>query len=546
MSLDCWWHGGITEVCRVPVISAPCPHPATSSRRSQGIGRLVREAGFGCLVGCLARVFWAYGPHGPRRPRGPCTSTFPRAQRSLRRVARAPGSEAEYLQRAWLFDAALAKVEATDAEGPRAVAVRAAALAGLERFAEGREAIQELKDDILLAAEAGIDVAEFLQHCDTLERQSQGDFAFSDVFGAMIEAREAGRGWTSALLPQVPEFTSPSVEVRSVAAGGRGLFAGALAAGDVVLCGLPLVCAPDAALVPALREAADASDRVRGVLELLSDGSEMPVASLEQFCWRAPPENAPKLEDEQLEEISRINGFEFFGSSAVFGAASMSNHSCCPNAHSMAVGDALFVRASRTISEEEVHISYFDVLKPLRAREERTQSWSFQCRCRRCEFERSMPAHLHDTASVDEVESAVAGLEPLEAGWLRASHIVSYKEELEALFPLGEEAMQKRAQLLRAMEVTDPGSFTHVKFAFLDWLGAKSAFGPEDPATQQAMRYCDSVHQVRYGKVPGSALVSLLKRTQQAVQSVGVGEEFCHPTAAPEVSAEDGKTMLLD
>ena len=211
----------------------------------------------------------------------------------------------------------------------------------------------------------------------------------------------------------------------------------------------------------------------------------------------------------------------------------MANHSCCPSASSMAVGNSIFVRANRPLRPgEELQISYFDVLKPYQLRQERTKSWSFQCECPRCSFERNLPSHLQEIGvSVDVIESAAAEFSSIEAQWLRASHLATYMKELEELFPLSKEADQRRKAMLQAMETTDPASFTHIKLSFLDWLTTKSLKGSKDPETLKAMQYCDRIHQARYGKIPGPELVSLMKCTQQATQSIGVGEEFCNPWA---------------
>ncbi|CAK9003982.1 unnamed protein product [Durusdinium trenchii] len=358
-----------------------------------------------------------------------------------------------------------------DLEHPRAKAVKAAALVGLQRFSEAREVLDEINwKDLLVAAETYLDRTEFLQRCKVLERQSEtsesmadghgddGDrsldrFRFSDVFGSMLQAREKKRDPampmtpTAALLPPVPEAAA-NVEVRS-SSSGRGLFAtGPTKAGDVILCGLPLARCLNASgepLVPALRQAAELSPHVRRVLSLLSDGTnDTKAVSLKDFSWRhdisplRTETGMMPMSEEQLAQVVRINSFDLFGSSALFGARTM----------------------------------------------------------------------------------------------------------------------------LKAMEVTDPASFTHTKLSFLDWLATKSLKGPQDSETLQAMRYCDWVHQARYGKVPGKELVPLLKCTQQATESTGVGEEFCNPwmkvarpalsspssassAAVPSESAKSA-TMLLD
>ena len=358
---------------------------------------------------------------------------------------------------------------------------------------------------------------------------------------------------------------------------------------------------------------------MRRVLSLLSDGTDLPEVSLNDFSWRTSrtfDEKGSHISHDQLTRIVQINSFDLFGSSALFGAilgeiekvpehskfikvlsclnspsydfflpaidfvtlirfeigsfcegrrlllhqtlefvptemsfrcpsrTSMANHSCCPSASSMAVGNSIFVRANRNLQPgEELQISYFDVLKPYQLRQERTKSWSFQCECPRCSFERNLPSHLQEIGvSVDVVESAAAECSSIEAQWLRASHLATYMKELEELFPLSKEADQRRKAMLQAMETTDPASFTHIKLSFLDWLTTKSLKGSKDPETLKAMQYCDRIHQARYGKIPGPELVSLMKCTQQATQSIGVGEEFCNPWARERQISASGTT----
>lgn len=119
-------------------------------------------------------------------------------------------SKAEALQKAWLFDAALDLVNVKNVT-PRAKALKAAALVGLERFSEAREVLDEIDwKDVLVAAEAGINQIEFRQRCEVLERQNvEKRFLFSEIFAPMLRARESGRDPampvtpTAALLPPV-------------------------------------------------------------------------------------------------------------------------------------------------------------------------------------------------------------------------------------------------------------------------------------------------------------------------------------------------------
>ncbi|KAH9321997.1 hypothetical protein KI387_016636 [Taxus chinensis] len=71
------------------------------------------------------------------------------------------------------------------------------------------------------------------------------------------------------------------------------------------------------------------------------------------------------------------------------------NHSCSPNTARLHVGDSLFLHASRDLKAgEELTFAYFDVLLPLGMRRELCKTWSFVCRCHRCELEQSLAEDL--------------------------------------------------------------------------------------------------------------------------------------------------------
>lgn len=71
------------------------------------------------------------------------------------------------------------------------------------------------------------------------------------------------------------------------------------------------------------------------------------------------------------------------------------NHSCSPNAGRLHVGDNVFIHAARDLKAgEEVTFAYFDVLLPLGTRRESCKTWSFVCKCHRCELEQSLEEDL--------------------------------------------------------------------------------------------------------------------------------------------------------
>ncbi|XP_057421829.1 methyltransferase FGSG_00040 [Lotus japonicus] len=64
------------------------------------------------------------------------------------------------------------------------------------------------------------------------------------------------------------------------------------------------------------------------------------------------------------------------------------NHSCCPNARRLHVGDYLIVHASKDLKAgEEITFAYLDPLSPLNKRKEMSVTWGIHCKCRRCKFE---------------------------------------------------------------------------------------------------------------------------------------------------------------
>ncbi|KAL2344521.1 hypothetical protein Fmac_005806 [Flemingia macrophylla] len=67
---------------------------------------------------------------------------------------------------------------------------------------------------------------------------------------------------------------------------------------------------------------------------------------------------------------------------------SLINHSCCPNARRLHVGDYLVVHASKDLKAgEEITFAYLDPLCGLGKRKEMGVNWGIHCKCKRCRFE---------------------------------------------------------------------------------------------------------------------------------------------------------------
>jgi len=474
--------------------------------------------------------------------------------------ATAAWAEAAELCSAGLYDAAvrvLDRAGGSASEGqPRASELRVVALAGSRRFVEAR---RELEQNLPGSADLRAAV-------ERLQRQSQGNFEFLEVYGDGLAGRRRGgvtnlaRGAAATaapaveLLPDVADFAGP-VEVWRTEAGRMLKTTRAVRAGELLMVEWPLVRSVgpaeggmDYPFRLAFQRACSSSPRAARASRLLAGGAAvLPMVDLPDMGWKADAGgdlgDVVELDDEQADGIGWRNCFNSFGCSVLYPAIAMTNHSCCPNATTIAVGDTNFIRANKAIPEgEEVCISYFDVLKPYEQRQEMTsKGFHFECGCPRCTFEKTLPEVLRrEGGIVDDIEAAIndpsSGIDPAGRGaaWIRGGHAKVYKEKLEAIFPFSPEASVQRARLLRAIEATDPGSFTHCKFALLDWLGERAApgAGPQGEATRRSMQYTDLVHQTRYGPVPPKNVVDLLKCTQAALESVGVGEEFCNPPGA--------------
>ncbi|KAG0489043.1 hypothetical protein HPP92_007854 [Vanilla planifolia] len=117
------------------------------------------------------------------------------------------------------------------------------------------------------------------------------------------------------------------------------------------------------------------------------------------------------------------------------------NHSCCPNARRLHVGDRVVVHASRDIkSGEEITFAYFDVLQPLGQRREMAKRWGFLCSCARCRFEETREKDLAEllcgiSTAGDAGKGVVARVENMvrmsrmkekEKGFVRASFWMHY------------------------------------------------------------------------------------------------------------------------
>ncbi|TKY58895.1 putative protein lysine methyltransferase SET5 [Spatholobus suberectus] len=139
------------------------------------------------------------------------------------------------------------------------------------------------------------------------------------------------------------------------------------------------------------------------------------------------------------------------------------NHSCCPNARRLHVGDYLVVHASKDMKAgEEVTFGYFDPLCGLSKRKEMAMNWGIHCKCKRCRFE----GEVFGKQEVREIEiglergmdvgGVVFKLEEQmkrwkvrgkEKGYLRASFWAAYSEAYRS-----ERAMKRWGRRIPAVE----------------------------------------------------------------------------------------------
>ncbi|KAJ3702697.1 hypothetical protein LUZ61_006402 [Rhynchospora tenuis] len=125
------------------------------------------------------------------------------------------------------------------------------------------------------------------------------------------------------------------------------------------------------------------------------------------------------------------------------------NHSCSPNARRVHVGDWLILHASRDIKAgEEVTFAYFDVLRPLKDRQESLKTWGFECKCVRCKFEEKVLGLFRELREIEDgfvkgsdlgcllvkLEEAMrrCPVKEREKGYIRASFWPAYNSVFES------------------------------------------------------------------------------------------------------------------
>ncbi|XP_078441136.1 SET domain protein 35 [Wolffia australiana] len=329
-----------------------------------------------------------------------------------------------------------------DPSHPRARVCKGKALLSQDRYSAAGDCFRS-------AIKASSDSPGLLDRCVKLEAQSK-----TGIFDLSHWILDGCHGDP----PELAEFVGP-VEIRRAegSGGGRGLFATrnveagttlvatkAVATGRGILPESPAMAGETARLVlwkdlvERLLEAAGKCGRTLELIYQLSGGEgegELPVPDIRRFLPEAEQPlqvQARALDVDRILKILDVNcmtddaaAAEVLGKKKMMAAgvglwllASLVNHSCCPNARRLHVGDHLLVHASRDIKAgEEITFSYVDALAPLgKRRTALAATWGFRCGCRRCEFEEAAPygGELREKAAAMAAAAAPAAV----AAWL--------------------------------------------------------------------------------------------------------------------------------
>ena len=310
----------------------------------------------------------------------------------------------------------------------------------------------------------------YLEKCKKLEFLSRtGGFDLSD----WIVNKYRGKS------PELAEYIG-AVQIRKSVISGRGLFATKnIDAGTLVL--VTKAVATERGILPSEDSGENAQlvmwknfiDKVTSsiakcprtcyLISTLSIGEDEDVLEVPDIClFRPEAEEESRDLDKKLDMASILNILDVNSlvedavSAKVLGRnsdyygvglwvlASFINHSCIPNARRLHVGDYVMVHVSRDVKAgEEITFAYHDVLLPLDKRREMSNSWGFQCNCKRCKFEEEMS----EKQEIREIEiglergidmgGAVYRLEECmrrcvvrgkQKGYLRASYWSAYSE----------------------------------------------------------------------------------------------------------------------
>ncbi|KAJ7953842.1 Histone-lysine N-methyltransferase [Quillaja saponaria] len=224
--------------------------------------------------------------------------------------------------------------------------------------------------------------------------------------------------------PELAEYTG-AVQIRKSEISGRGLFTTKnMDAGTLVL--VTKAIATERSILPGkdlsedaqlvmwknfIDKVADLStkcNKTGNLISKLSTGEDEDGLEVPDICLFRPEteekSHPVEIEMGKMLAILDVNSLaedavstkvlgknnDYYGVGLWF-LASFINHSCCPNARRLHVGDYLIVHACRDIKAgEEITFAYFDPLSPLDKRKEMSMTWGIQCKCKRCNFEEEL------------------------------------------------------------------------------------------------------------------------------------------------------------
>lgn len=233
------------------------------------------------------------------------------------------------------------------------------------------------------------------------------------------------------------------------------------------------------------------------------------------------------------------NNRQFLG---LWALPSFLNHSCCPNAVRLHLGDTLFLHASRQIEcGTEVTISYVNPLLPLPMRVEllAQDKWDFLCKCSRCDLEMRLRDPLkHICKRVYDLwgmkEGVVAGYpESLdmartalrverqlkvhapylhERQLIRTSYFIAYWSAYLNLDQLGDHAstIPRPETMIDAINVSSPGDSVALFFAAY-WLKKFEEQGASKAVVKDAQKRAMYICKCMYGKQKAEVLKRLIK-----------------------------------
>ncbi|KAK4763719.1 hypothetical protein SAY87_013157 [Trapa incisa] len=354
-----------------------------------------------------------------QHPRGSVPDSISRLQKS---VCLALSNRAEARYRMGDLDEALWDCEEAlrvEISHFKALICKGRVLLALNRYASALECFRLASMDAQAVAHSE-DLSRLLERCRKLELQSRT---------GCIDLSDWVLGGFRGELPELAEFVG-AAEVKRSDLSGRGLFAMKnMDAGTLVLVNKAIGVERGILLGEELGETkqlvmwknfvdrvADSTvkckrmSRLMGMLSSGEDESGLVIPDMavfrpekEELIWGTDDHHGT-LEMDRIISILDVNSFvedavsakvlgrnrDYYGV-GIWVLPSFINHSCCPNARRLHVGNYMIVHASRDIKAgEEITFPYFDILKPVEMRRKMSSNWGFRCSCRRCKFEEEM------------------------------------------------------------------------------------------------------------------------------------------------------------